>query len=83
VINETVHEDGTKAAKTPLMIYSAKLHYNILSICQWQNEGQRSVNNFWSRIIGTLCGDRLRPFINAVLAGLTGKRQSHNLPAPF
>jgi len=82
-MKEKVHEDGTKAAKTPLMIFQAKLNDTILWICPWQNERQWSVSDFWSCIIGNLRGDLLRPFINVVLAGFSGKRESHMLPAPF
>jgi len=83
VIKEKVHEDGTKAVKTPLMIYHAKLNHNILWIHPWQNERQQSVNDCWCCIIGNLRGDWLWPFINAVLAGIIGNRASHTLPAPF
>jgi len=41
------------------------------------------VNDFRSCIIGNLLGDRLRPFINGVLAGYIGKRKSLTFPAPF
>ena len=82
-MKEKVYEDGTMAAKTPLMIYYIKVNGNILWICPWQNERQLSGNNFWSCIIGNLLGDRLRPFINAVLAGFIGKRASLTLRAPF
>ena len=83
VMKEKVHEDGTKAAKTPITIYYAKLNDNILWICQWQNECQQNVNNCWSCIMGNLCGDRVRSFLYAVLAGFIGKREIHTLPAPF
>jgi len=39
-MKEKVHEDGTKAAKTPLMIYQAKLIDSILGI----RHGKMSVN---------------------------------------
>jgi len=74
VLKEKVHEDGTKAAKTPLMIYYAKFHDNILWIHPWLDELQRSVNDFWSRIICYLRGDCYRPFMNGVLAGFIGNR---------
>jgi len=77
-MEEKVHEDGAKAAKTPSTIYYAKLNDTILWICAWQNERQMSINNFWSCIIG---GDWLQPFINVMLAGFIGKRESHTLPA--
>jgi len=83
VMKETIHEDGTKAAKTPLMIYYAKLNDNILWKDAWQNERQWRVNNFWSGIIGNLRGNWLRPFINAVFARFIGKRERHTLPATF
>jgi len=82
-MKEKVHEDGTKAAKTPLMIYYAKINGNILWIRPWQNERQQSVNTVWSCIIATLCGDWLQPFINAILAGFIGKSDIHTLPASF
>ena len=82
-MKEKVHEDGTKAAITPLMINQAKLHDSILWICQYQNECQQSVNDFWSCIIGNLHDDWLRLFINVVLVGFIGKRVSLTLPAPF
>ena len=80
-MKEKVYEDGTKAAKTPLMIYYAKTNDNILWIPQWQNERQRSVNDLWSCIIGNLLGQQLRPFIDAVMAGFIGKEgASHSMP---
>jgi len=82
-MKEKVYEDSTKAAKTPFMIYYAKINDNILWICPWQNKCQWSVNNFWSCTIGNLLGERLRPFIIAVLAGSIGERASLMLPAPF
>jgi len=82
-MKEKVYAEGTKAAKTPLMIYYVKINDNILWIHPWQNERQWSVNDFWSCIIGNLLGDRLRSFINAVLVGFIGKRVSLMLPAPF
>jgi len=82
-MKEKVHEDGTMAAKTPLMIYQVKLNDSMLWIRAWQNEHQRSVNNFCSCIIGNLHRDWLRPFINVVLAGIIGKRATLTLPAPF
>jgi len=82
-MKEKVYEDGTGAAKSPWMIYYNKINDNILGIHPWQNERQRSVNIFWSCIIGNLLGDRLRPFINALLAGFIGKRVSLTLPGPF
>jgi len=82
-MKEKVYEDGTKATKTPLMIYYAKINDHVLWIHLWQNECQRSVNDFWSCIIGNLLGNWLSPFINAVLAGSIGKRMSLTLPAPF
>ena len=82
-MKEKVHDDGTKAAKIRLIIYSAKLNDNIVWIRPCQNERQRRVNNFWSCMIRNLRDDRLRPFISVVLAGFLGKRESHTLPAPF
>jgi len=82
-MNEKVYEDGTKAAKTPLMIYYAKIYDNILWICSWQDDHQRSVNDFGTSIIGNLRGNQLRPCIFAVLAGVIIKTDSLTLPAPF
>jgi len=82
-MNEKVYEDGTKAAKTPIMQYYAKLNDNILWICPWHNEDQCSVNDFWSCIMGNLSGDWLQPFINEILDGCIGKSGSDTLPAPF
>ena len=83
LMKEKVHEDSTMAATTPLMISQAKFNDSILWIRPWQNERQRSVNNFWSCIIGNLHDDWLRLFINAVFVGFIGKRASLTLPAPF
>jgi len=82
-MKEKVHEDGTKAAKTPLMIYQTKLNDTILWIRPGQNERQQSVYEFWSCIIGNLRGDLLWPFIYVVLTGFLGKRESDRLPTPF
>ena len=82
-MKEKVYEDSTKAAKTPLMIYYAKINDTILWVLPWQNERQQRVNNFWSYIMGSLLGERLGPFINAVLPGLIGIRASLTLPVPF
>jgi len=82
-MNEKGYEDGTKAAKTPIMVYYAELNDNILGIHRWQNEHQRSVNDFWSCIMGNLSGYWLQPFMNELLAGLIGRRESDSLPAPF
>ena len=82
-MKEKVYEDCTKAAKTRSMIYYAKIHDNILWIDPGQNEREHSVNDIWSCIRGNLLGDRLRPFITAVLTGFIGKRASLTLPAPF
>jgi len=82
-MKEKVHEDSTKAAKTPLMIYQAKFYDCILWIRPWQNECQWSVNNFWSCIICNLHDDWSRPFISVVFVCFTGKRVSLTLPAPF
>ena len=82
-MKEKVYEDGTKAAKTPLVIYYAKINDNILWISPWQNECQRSINDFWSCIIGHRLGEQLRPFRNAVFAGFIGKSARLTRPAPF
>jgi len=82
-MKEKVHEDGTKAAKPPSMIHYAKLNQNILWICPWQNEGQQSINEFWSCILGNLSGNLLRPFIHELLAGFIAKGESDTLPTPF
>ena len=72
-MKEKVHEHGTKAAKTPVMIYRAKIIDSISWIHPGQNDRQWSINDFWSCIIGNLHGNWLRPFRNAVLAGYIGK----------
>jgi len=82
-MKEKVYEDGTKAAKIPLMIYYTKINDNILWIRAWQNEVQWTVNDFWCCIIGSLLGYRLRPFMNAALARYKGNRASITLHASF
>jgi len=82
-MKEKVYEDSIKAAKTPLMIYYAKINDNILWIRPWQNKRQWSINDFWSCIVGNLLGNQLRPFINGVLAGFISKRASLMLPTPL
>ena len=82
-MKEKVYEDGTKAAKIPLMIYYGKINHDILWIGPWRNERQLSINEFWSCIIGNLLGERLRQLINAVLAGFIGKTASLMLRAKF
>ena len=82
-MKEKVHEDGTKAATTPMMIYQAKLNNSILWIIPWQNESQPSVNCFQSCIIGNLHDNWLRLFIDVVLAGFIGKGARLTLPEPF
>ena len=44
LMKEKLHEDGTKAAKTSLKTYLAKLNDTILWIRPWQKARQRSVN---------------------------------------
>jgi len=83
VIKKELQEDITKAAKTPLMIYDAKLNDNILLIHQSQNECQWRVKDFWSCMMGNLHANQLRPFINGVLGGVIRKRASCTLPATF
>jgi len=83
LMKEKVYEDDTKAAKSPLMIYYAKIRDNIFWIRPWQNERQRSFNHFWSCIIGNLLGEQLRPFLDAVLADFIGRRVSLMRAAPF
>ena len=82
-MKEKVHEEGTKAAKTPSMIYWAKLNDNILWTHPWQNACQQRVDDFLSCIIGNLRGNLLQPSINTVLASFLAKRESHTIPAPF
>jgi len=48
VIKEKVHEDDRMDAKTPLLIFNAKLNSCILRIHPLQNECEWSVNHFWS-----------------------------------
>jgi len=64
LMKEKVYEDSSKDAKTPLMIYYAKIDDNTLCINLWQNERQWSVNDVWSGMIGNLLRDRLRAYIN-------------------
>ena len=52
-----IHEDDTKAAKTPIVILYAKSDDNRLWLRTWQNQHQQSVNDFWSCITGNLHGD--------------------------
>jgi hypothetical protein len=82
-MKEKLHEDGIKAAKTPSMIYCAKLKDNILWIHTWQNKHQRSVNNFRCCINGNFSGDWFSPFLNEISAGFIGKREWHTLSARF
>jgi len=82
-MKEKVHEDYTKVAKSPLLIYYAKWNDRILQIRLWQNERQQSMNDFWICIVGNLGGDWLRPFLNEVLAVFMGQGESDTLPATF
>jgi hypothetical protein len=45
VIKQKIHEDDRMAAKTQLMIHTAKHNDCILQICLWQTKRQRRVNN--------------------------------------
>jgi hypothetical protein len=82
-MNEKIYDDGTKATKTPIMLYYAIINNNILWIHPWQNESQLWVSDFWSRIMSPLSGTWLQAFLNEILAGFTVKRESNTLPAPF
>jgi len=82
-MKKKAHEDGMKADKTPSMIYYAKLSSKIWWIQPWQDQRQRSINNFSSCLLRNLSGDWLKPFLNEVLATFIGKRASDMLPAPF
>jgi hypothetical protein len=82
-MNEKVYEDGTKTAKTPIILYYAKSKNSILWIRPWQTEDQCRVNDCWHCMMGNLSGDWFRPFINEELAGFIEKRESDMLPAPF
>jgi hypothetical protein len=64
------------------MMDYAKSNDSILCIHPWQNERQRSPNDSYLRILGTLSGDWLQLVISEVLAAFIGKRESEPLPAP-
>jgi hypothetical protein len=82
-MNEKVYEVGTKAAKTPIMLYYAKSNDNKLGIPVRQNDHQCSVNDDSTSIIFDLSGNFLQPFLKEVLTGFIGTRESDRLPAPF
>jgi hypothetical protein len=54
-IKENVHEEDRMAAKRSLLIFHAKMNGCRLLIHRWQNERQRSVNDFWPCIMGNQC----------------------------
>jgi hypothetical protein len=51
------------------------------SLPHYENVRQRSVNDYWSSILGNLWGDRLHIGINEVFAGSISKRASNTLCA--
>jgi len=61
------------AAKTTLLISYDKVNSCILRIHLLQNEPQRSVNNFWSRILDNLCGAWSQISVNHELAAVIGR----------
>ena len=81
-MKENVYEDSTKAAKTPLMIYYAKINDNILWIRPWQNECQQSVNVFWSCKSGKSKAIWSFLYIIKVLDAFIEKIDNHTLCAP-
>ena len=81
-MKEKVYEDGTKAAKTPLMIYYATINDNILCIHRWQNERSRSVNKFWSCKSGKSKAIWSFLYIIQVLAAFIRKQDNYMLCAP-
>jgi len=81
-MKEKAYEYGTKAAKTPLMIYYTKINDNILLIHPWQNEHQGSVNDFWSRKSGKSKAIWLFLYIITVLAAFIGNNNNDTLRAP-
>jgi len=58
------------------------LHEMTLSLQHSETEWQRSIKDFWLRILGNLSGDWLQRFINDVLAAFRVKNYSDTLPAP-
>src|SRR5713226_2907198 len=54
----------------------------IPSLPHHENEHQRSVNDFWSCVLGNHTSDRLYSVINEFLAAFIGKTDSNTLPAP-
>jgi len=76
---DKVHQDDRKAAKTPILIYIAKLNGCILQTGLWQNECQQPVNNFWFCILDNHSGASSQTSINEELASIIG-RQAGNIP---
>jgi hypothetical protein len=46
--NKNIHEEDRTTVETLYLIISAKVNGCIMRICLWQNERQRSVNDFLS-----------------------------------
>jgi hypothetical protein len=72
VIKENVHEEDRPAAKSPLLIFYAKVNGSILRICPWQNKRQWSVSDFWPGIVVTHCAMRPLKSIYEVLTSFIG-----------
>jgi hypothetical protein len=83
VIKKNVNENARKAAKTMWIINCAKFNDCILWIQPWLNERQRSVNDFWSCILGNHTSDKLSLVIKEFLATFIGKTDCNTLPAPW
>jgi len=82
VIKKNVNVNARKTAKTTWMINCAKFNDCILWIQPWQNERQRSVNDFWSCVLGNHTSDKLSLLIKVFLAAFIGKTDCNTLPAP-
>jgi len=52
------------------------------SLSHFENEHQRSVNDFWSCILGNQNADRLQTVITELLAAIIGTTDCDTLPAP-
>ena len=72
MIKEKVDENDRTAAKTPLLIFYAKLNSCIMRIRPLQNERQWSINDSWSCILGNLCGACSQTSVNHELAAYRG-----------
>jgi len=80
VIKKKVNENARMAAKTMWMMEYAKSNNCILWVHPWQNEHQRSVNNFRSCMSGNWKFILSWLYIIKVLAAYIGKSDSATLP---